>query len=81
MAPTLRNSRDFGTSKDQLEEEITPFRTIAKIVAIRAAAPSLVGEMGGIAKRGPRRVVSRAVARVRFGPMLSKKELEKPSEQ
>jgi hypothetical protein len=31
MAPMLRNSRDFGTSKGQLEEEITPFRTIADI--------------------------------------------------
>jgi type 1 fimbriae regulatory protein FimB/type 1 fimbriae regulatory protein FimE len=47
MAPTLRDSRDFGTSKDQLEEGITPFRTIAEDRnAIRAAVPSLVGEMG-----------------------------------
>jgi hypothetical protein len=60
MAPTLRNSRDFGTSKYQLEEENTPFRTIAEDRnAIRAAAPSLVGEWG-IAKAGSRRVVSRA---------------------
>src|SRR4029453_15520616 len=41
VAPTLRNSRDFGASKDQLEEEITPFRTIAEDRnAIRAIAPS-----------------------------------------
>ena len=51
MAPTLRNSRDFGTSKDQLEEEITPFRTTAEDRnAIRTAAPGIVGENGGIAK-------------------------------
>jgi hypothetical protein len=55
MAPTLRNSRDFGTSKYQLEEEITPFRTIAEDRnAIRTAAPSLVGEMG-YRKRLPRK--------------------------
>ena len=41
MASTLRNSRDFGTSKDQLEEEITPLRTIAEDRnAIRAATPT-----------------------------------------
>jgi hypothetical protein len=46
MARTLRNSRDFGTSKYQLEEEITSFRTIAEDRnAIRTATPSLVGEM------------------------------------
>jgi hypothetical protein len=56
MAPTLRNSRDFGTSKYQLEEENTPFRAIAEDRnAIRAAAPSLVSENGvsqnGVATR------------------------------
>ena len=57
MAPTLRNSLDFGTSKDQLEEEITPFRTIAEDRnAIRAAAPSLVGEMG-VSQNGGREPV------------------------
>jgi hypothetical protein len=41
MEPALHNSRDFGTSNGQLEEEITPFRTIAEDRnAIRAAAPS-----------------------------------------
>ncbi len=39
MAPTLRNNRDFGTSKYQLEEEITLFSTIAEDRnSIRAAA-------------------------------------------
>jgi hypothetical protein len=40
MAPTLGNSRDFGTSKYQLEEETTPFRTIAEDrSAIRGGCP------------------------------------------
>jgi hypothetical protein len=65
MAPTLRNSRDFRTSKDQLEEEITPFRTTAEDRnAIRAAAPSSVGEMRGIEKEGRDASFPAQVARV-----------------
>jgi hypothetical protein len=49
-----------GTSARPSTKEITPFRIIAEDRnAIRAAAPSFVGEMG-YRKRGPRRVVSRA---------------------
>jgi hypothetical protein len=68
MAPTLRNSRDFGTSKYQLEEENTPFRTIAEDRnAIRAAAPGLVGEWGYRQKGGRDALFPAQVARVRLG--------------
>jgi hypothetical protein len=68
MAPTLRYSRDFGTSKYQLKEENTPFRTIAEDRnAIRAGAPSLVGEMGVSQKGGRDALFPAQVARVRLG--------------
>jgi hypothetical protein len=66
MAPTLRNSQDFGTSKDQLEEGITPFRTIAEDRnAIQAAALSLVGEMRVSQKLGRNASFPAQLARVR----------------